>query len=264
MLIAFPLTAAKIVGTDIFHAAVLLAVAGAGQLVAGHVDLGATGWLLIGSVPGVLIGGRFTVRLPDRALRIALAATLTLAGIKLVDPPGSDGIADRRGGDRAGSLRSRRDGAGRTLAGREPVVVAEPDSELRRQRARHERLAGQPVADLVRRAPGAEARRGGEQREARDEQPEPRAERLEPGRVGERRGREDDEADHVREAGRARVLEAPLAEPRLDQLEVRDAGEAPAAAERQPERELQREQREQPPPARRDGEERDEADDRPG
>jgi uncharacterized protein len=92
MLIAFPLTAAKIVGTDIFHAAVLLSVAGAGHLVAGHVDLGATGWLLIGSVPGVLIGGHFTVRLPDRALRIALAATLTLAGVKLVDPPGADAI----------------------------------------------------------------------------------------------------------------------------------------------------------------------------
>ncbi len=92
MLIAFPLTAAKIVGTDIFHAAVLLTVAGAGQLVAGHVDLGATGWLLIGSVPGVLIGGRLTVRLPERALRVALASTLTLAGVKLLDPPGSDAI----------------------------------------------------------------------------------------------------------------------------------------------------------------------------
>ena len=92
MLIAFPLTAAKIVGTDIFHAAVLLAVAGAGHLMAGHVDLAATGWLLIGSVPGVLIGGRFTVKLPDRALRIALAATLTLAGVKLIDPPGANGI----------------------------------------------------------------------------------------------------------------------------------------------------------------------------
>jgi uncharacterized membrane protein YfcA len=92
MMIAFPLTAAKIVGTDIFHAAILLAVAGAGHLVAGHVDLTATAWLLVGSVPGVLIGGRFTVRLPDRALRIALAATLTLAGVRLVNPPGADAI----------------------------------------------------------------------------------------------------------------------------------------------------------------------------
>jgi uncharacterized membrane protein YfcA len=92
MLIAFPLTAVKIVGTDIFHAAVLLSVAGAGHLLAGHVDLGATGWLLIGSVPGVLIGGRLTLRLPDRALRVALATALTLAGVKLVDPPGADAI----------------------------------------------------------------------------------------------------------------------------------------------------------------------------
>ena len=92
MLVAFPLTAAKIVGTDIFHAALLLAAAGAGHLVAGSVDLAATGWLLIGSVPGVLLGGHFTVRLPDRSLRIVLASTLTLAGVKLVDPPGADAI----------------------------------------------------------------------------------------------------------------------------------------------------------------------------
>ncbi len=92
MLIAFPLTAAKIVGTDIFHAAILLATAGAGHLVAGSVDLGATGWLLVGSVPGVLLGGHFTVRLPDRSLRIVLASTLTLAGVKLVDPPGANTI----------------------------------------------------------------------------------------------------------------------------------------------------------------------------
>lgn len=90
IMIAFPLTAAKVVGTDIFHAALLLAVAGAGHMAIGTVDFGATGWLLIGSIPGVLIGSRFTVSLPDRALRIALASTLTLAGVKLVDPPYAD------------------------------------------------------------------------------------------------------------------------------------------------------------------------------
>lgn len=92
MLMAFPLTAAKVVGTDIFHAAILLAAAGAGHLAAGSVDLRATGWLLIGSIPGVLLGGKFTVRLPERSLRVVLAATLTLAGVKLVDPPGANGI----------------------------------------------------------------------------------------------------------------------------------------------------------------------------
>lgn len=92
MLVLYPLTGAKIVGTDIFHAALLLWVAGAGHLAAGNVDLGATGWLLIGSIPGVLVGSQFTVKLPDRALRSALAATLTLAGVKLIDFPGADAV----------------------------------------------------------------------------------------------------------------------------------------------------------------------------
>jgi uncharacterized protein len=92
MLVLFPLTAAKIVGTDIFHAALLLWVAGAGHFAAGNVDLHATGWLLIGSVPGVLLGSQVTVKLPDRALRAALSVTLMLAGVKLVDPPGANTI----------------------------------------------------------------------------------------------------------------------------------------------------------------------------
>ena len=44
-----------------------------------------------------------------------------------------------------------------------------------------------------------------------------------------------------------RVLDRALAEARLHELEVREARQAPAAAERQPERELEREQREQRP-----------------
>jgi uncharacterized membrane protein YfcA len=92
MLIMFPLTARKIVGTDIFHAAVLLWVAGFGHLVTGNVDIRATGWLLIGSIPGVLIGGRLTLKLPDRAMRVALATTLFLSGVKLVDFPGANTV----------------------------------------------------------------------------------------------------------------------------------------------------------------------------
>jgi uncharacterized membrane protein YfcA len=90
MLFAFPLTAAKVVGTDIFHAAALLWVAGIGHLIGGNVDLGATAWLLVGSIPGVLVGSQLTVRLPDRSLRVALAVTLALAGLKLLDPPGAN------------------------------------------------------------------------------------------------------------------------------------------------------------------------------
>jgi hypothetical protein len=92
MLLVFPLTAVKIVGTDIFHAALLLWVAGLAHLANGNVDLSAMASLLVGSIPGVLIGSQLTVRLPERALRVGLASTLLLSGIKLLDLPGSDAV----------------------------------------------------------------------------------------------------------------------------------------------------------------------------
>jgi len=92
MMVAYPLTAAKIVGTDLFQAALLLWVAGFGHFVTGSVDLHATGWLLIGSIPGVLMGSQLTVKLPDRALRVALALVLSLSGVKLLEPPGANAI----------------------------------------------------------------------------------------------------------------------------------------------------------------------------
>ena len=90
MVLVFPLTAAKIVGTDIFHAALLLWVAGFGHLVAGNVDLHTMGWLLTGSIPGVLLTSKLALKVPDQLLRRALAAVLMLSGIKLIDFPGAD------------------------------------------------------------------------------------------------------------------------------------------------------------------------------
>jgi hypothetical protein len=92
LLFLFPLRSAKVVGTDIFHAAALLYVAGFGHFLAGNVDFSAVGWLLIGSIPGVLIGSQFTLKLPDRALRVALATVLLLSGIKLADLPQSNAL----------------------------------------------------------------------------------------------------------------------------------------------------------------------------
>ena len=92
MVLVYPLTMAKIVGTDIFHAAALLWVAGVGHLVAGNVDLHATAWLLLGSIPGILISSRFTVKLPDVALRVALGTILMLSGLKLLNVPRSSWI----------------------------------------------------------------------------------------------------------------------------------------------------------------------------
>ena len=87
MLFVFPLGAHKIVGTDILHAAALLWVAGVGHLLHGNVDLQAMKWLLVGSIPGVLIGSQMSVRVPERSLRFAFAFILVLSGIKLVGVP---------------------------------------------------------------------------------------------------------------------------------------------------------------------------------
>jgi uncharacterized membrane protein YfcA len=92
MVLVFPLTLPKIVGTDIFHAAALLWVAGFGHLAAGNVDLRTMGWLLTGSIPGVLLTSQLTLKVPDRALRLALAVVLMLSGIKLIDFPRADWV----------------------------------------------------------------------------------------------------------------------------------------------------------------------------
>jgi uncharacterized protein len=87
MVMIYPLTIPKIVGTDIFHAAALLWVAGLGHLLHGNVDLHAMAWLLLGSIPGIVLASQFTVRIPDRPLRLGLAAVLGLSGIKLLNVP---------------------------------------------------------------------------------------------------------------------------------------------------------------------------------
>ncbi|MER3411404.1 MAG: sulfite exporter TauE/SafE family protein, partial [Thermoleophilia bacterium] len=89
LLVLFPLRAHKVVGTDIFHAAALLYVAGLGHFLAGNVSLSVVGWLLLGSIPGALLGGHLAVSVPERPLRIVLALVLGLAGLKLVKVPGA-------------------------------------------------------------------------------------------------------------------------------------------------------------------------------
>jgi uncharacterized membrane protein YfcA len=80
LMLLFPLRASRIVGTDVFHAALLVAAAAGAHTIAGNVDFGSVGWILVGSLPGILIGAQFTGRLPDRPLRMALGATLAAAG----------------------------------------------------------------------------------------------------------------------------------------------------------------------------------------
>ena len=86
MLLAFPLTARRIVGTDIFHAAALCWVAGLGHVVSGDVAWHALLWMLPGSIPGIMIGSQVSVGIPDRVLRVAFSVVLLLSGFKLLKP----------------------------------------------------------------------------------------------------------------------------------------------------------------------------------
>lgn len=78
------LSAARIVGTDIAHAMPLALVAGLGHWVLGTVDLGILASLLIGSLPGVALGSLLAPRIPERMLRLVLAAVLTVVGARLI------------------------------------------------------------------------------------------------------------------------------------------------------------------------------------
>ena len=85
LLMLYPrLPVSRIVGTDIVHAVPLALVAGAGHWFFGDVNLLLLGNLLVGSIPGVIIGSLLSSRAPDNLLRPALAFVLTLSGLKLL------------------------------------------------------------------------------------------------------------------------------------------------------------------------------------
>jgi uncharacterized membrane protein YfcA len=84
LLLLYPeLPMAAIVGSDIAHAVPLTLVAGTAHWMVGSVDWRLLGSLLTGSLPGIFIGSYFAIRVPERALRLVLAATLILVAGKL-------------------------------------------------------------------------------------------------------------------------------------------------------------------------------------
>ena len=62
----------------------LTLVAGTGHLLICHVDGGLLVELLVGSIPGVLLGAHFSDRVPERFVRSAIALVLVAVGIRLV------------------------------------------------------------------------------------------------------------------------------------------------------------------------------------
>jgi len=72
------------VGTDILHAVVLTGVTGLMHFRLGNVDPGLVVSLLIGSIPGGLLGSHFATRMPMLWLRRLLCALLLLTGARML------------------------------------------------------------------------------------------------------------------------------------------------------------------------------------
>ena len=88
LILIFRLIPTRVVGTDVFHAAILLWAAAAAHLASGNVDFGLAATLLIGSVPGVWLGSHWSVRVPQDVLRATLSVVLIGAGMALLAKAG--------------------------------------------------------------------------------------------------------------------------------------------------------------------------------
>jgi uncharacterized protein len=86
----YRLSPRRVVGTDVFHAAILLWAAGIAHLVGGNVDFALVGTILLGSVPGVWLGSHLTVRLPAGLLRTGLGVVMISSAVALLDKAGLD------------------------------------------------------------------------------------------------------------------------------------------------------------------------------
>jgi uncharacterized protein len=81
LIAVYRLAPKKVVGTDVFHAAVLLWAAGIAHWIGGNVDFTLAANILIGSVPGVVIGAALSDRAPQGFIRTALGLVLVGSGI---------------------------------------------------------------------------------------------------------------------------------------------------------------------------------------
>jgi len=88
LILVFRLIPTRVVGTDVFHAAILLWAAAIAHVVAGNVDYGLAGTIALGSVPGVWLGSHLSVRVPTGSLRVVLGIVLLGSGLGLLSKAG--------------------------------------------------------------------------------------------------------------------------------------------------------------------------------
>jgi uncharacterized membrane protein YfcA len=84
LICVFPLSPALVVGTDVFHGAILVTVTGAAHAQGGAVNWPLVVTLLLGSIPGISVGTWIAPRAPTRMLRVGLASLLLITGWNLI------------------------------------------------------------------------------------------------------------------------------------------------------------------------------------
>lgn len=85
LLILYPrLDVREIVGSDIVHAVPLTLIGGMGYWFIGEIDWAMLSALLVGSIPGIVIGSLVAPKLHERTIRIVLAVTLAIVAWKLL------------------------------------------------------------------------------------------------------------------------------------------------------------------------------------
>jgi uncharacterized membrane protein YfcA len=88
LILVFKLTPHRVVGTDVFHAAILLWAAGLAHIVSGNVDFLLMATILTGSLPGVLVGTALVTKVPAGGLRPALGCVLLASALGVLSKAG--------------------------------------------------------------------------------------------------------------------------------------------------------------------------------
>ncbi len=88
LILMFPnLPMIRIIGSDVVHAVLLTSVAGFAHMSSGNVDFHLLGWLLVGSIPAIIIGTLISSRMPEKLIRKVLGITLFALGINFMVNP---------------------------------------------------------------------------------------------------------------------------------------------------------------------------------
>lgn len=84
LLYFYKISSSELVGTDIAHAFILVTIASFFHLSMGNVDYGLVFNLIVGSIPGVIMGSIVCKKIPNKPIRMALVILLLMSGVKLI------------------------------------------------------------------------------------------------------------------------------------------------------------------------------------